>query len=133
MSYNENDNTVSSFDDSASLDSAVPSQSKYLSKEDVDPPLLLTVAGMRLDELEVEGQRERKAVLYFKEDVKPMILNNTNKELLKIATGGTTVGEIKGKQIVAYNDPTVMFGKKAVGGIRLRAPKNRQPVDDVPY
>lgn len=121
------------FDDNATLDSTVPSQSKYLSKEDVDPPLLLTVAGMRLDELEIEGQRERKAVLCFTEDVKPMILNNTNKELLKVATGGETVGQIRGKQIVVFNDPTVMFGKKAVGGIRIRAPKNQTPVDDVPY
>ena len=127
--YDE-DNVVSKFDDNATLDSTVPSQSKYLSKEDVEPPLLLTVAGMRLDELEIEGQRERKAVLYFAEDVKPMILNNTNKELLKAATGGETVGQIKGKQIVVFNDPTVMFGKKAVGGIRIRAPKNRQAEPD---
>jgi hypothetical protein len=53
--------------------------------------------------------------------------------LLKLATGGRTVGEISGKKIVVYNDPTVMFGKKAVGGIRIRAPKNQQPIDDVPY
>lgn len=123
----EGENTVSSFDDDTSLDSVVPSTSKYLAKEDVDPPLLLTVGGITLDEMEIEGNRERKSVLHFKEpNTKPMVLNNTNKELLKAVTGGRTVGEIRGKQIVVYNDPTVMFGKKAVGGIRIRAPKNQQ-------
>lgn len=130
----EDDNTISRFNDDVSLDATVPSTSKYLAKEDCDPPLLVTVGGMTLDEMETDGQKERKAVLHFQEaDIKPMILNNTNKELLKVVTGGRTVGEIRGKKIVVYNDPTVMFGKKAVGGIRIRAPKNQQPIDDVPY
>lgn len=120
------------------LDAAVPSKSNYLSKEDCDPPVLAEIAYMTQDEIEGDRGTETRAVLHFNGDLKPMILNNTNKELLKAITGARTVSEVRGKKIVCYNDPSIMFGKKMVGGIRIRAPKQQHVPeqtfdDDIPY
>lgn len=111
------------------LDDAVPRQSKYLAKEDCDPAILVTISGMTMDEIEVDNEQERRTVLHFNGELKPMILNQTNKELLKAITGANTVGGVKGKKVVLYNDPTISFKGKLVGGIRMRAAKN-QPQDD---
>jgi len=115
--------------DNTTLDDAVPRQSKYLTKEDVGQGLLLTVASVTMDEIEMDGRSERRTVLHFNGDSKPMVLNQTNKELLKVATGETTVGGIRGKTIVLFNDPTIMFRGEMKGGIRIRKAKN-QPAPD---
>jgi hypothetical protein len=113
--------------DNMTLDQAVPRQSKYLSKEDCEPPVLATIAGMGMAELEGDHGTENRTVLYFNGDLKPLVLNQTNKELLKAVTGATTVGEVKGKAIVLFNDNTIMFGGKMVGGIRIRAAQQDTP------
>lgn len=125
-------------DPNMSLDAAVPSKSKYIAKEDVERPVLAQISHMTTDMVEGDHGNEPRAVLHFDGDVKPLILNNTNKETLKAITGAETIGQLKGHQIVLFNDPTVMFGKKRVGGVRLRAPKNQaQPEpqfdEDIPY
>ena len=107
--------------DDTPLDKAVPKQSKYLTKEDCDPPLLVQIFNVTTDQVEGDHAVEERAVLHFHGDVKPMILNNTNKELLKAITGATTVGQLKNQQVVLYNDPTIMFRGKITGGIRIRA------------
>ena len=124
-------------DDSLSLDKAVPRKSKYLSKEDAVPAILVQISHLTADDVEGDNTVERCTILNFYGDVKPMILNQTNKELLKVATGETTAGGIKDKKIVLYNDETVMFGGRQVGGIRIRKPKNQpEPVefdDSIPF
>ena len=109
--------------DNMTLDQAVPSKSKYLTKDDCEPPLLVQIFQMTTDQVEADNVIEERAVLHFHGDIKPMILNNTNKELLKHITGATTVGGVKNHQIILYNDPTIMFGRKMVGGIRIRSPQ----------
>ena len=52
--------------------------------------------------------------------MKPMILNRTNASLIPVVTGARTAGEAKGKKVVVFFDPTVSFGGKAVGGLRLK-------------
>ena len=116
------DRTSVPMDDNMSLDQAVPSKSKYLSKEDCEPPLLVQIHYMSMDEVEGDNNViEHRAVLHFHGDVKPLILNNTNKELLKAITGATTIGQLRNQTVTLYNDPTIMFGRKMVGGIRIRA------------
>lgn len=124
---NDERNSVPMTDDTP-LDLAVPSKSKYLSKEDVVQPMLVQIYIMTTDEIEVDNAIESRAVLHFHGDVKPMILNNTNKELLKAITGATTVGQIRNQQVVLYNDPTIMFGRKMVGGIRIRSAQAPAPM-----
>ena len=108
--------------DDTPLDQAVPSNSKYLGKDDVFEPMLVQIWQMTTDEVDGDaGAIEQRAVLHFHGDVKPMILNQTNKELLKAITGATTAGGVKNHQIILYNDPTIMFGRKMVGGLRIRS------------
>jgi hypothetical protein len=97
--------------------------SKYLKKEDVESPLLLTMAEVSQESIGQGDEMEDKWILHFLEDVKPMVLNSTNMRLIEMATGSDDSDHWVGKKIVAYNDPNISFGGKIVGGIRLRAPQ----------
>jgi len=106
---------------SMSFDQLVPSNSKYLGKADVgEDGLLVTIKGFRMETLESDDGNEEKTVMHFLEDVKPMVLNRTNAQLVGVCTGAKTAGEAKGKQIVVYNDPTISFGGKITGGLRIK-------------
>lgn len=128
-----------SIHDDTSLDDTVPSESKYLKKEDVGDGRILTIAAFHKVELErSEGGSEVKTIVEWAEpDAKPMVLNQTNKEMLKIAADGLTVGEVKGKRVRVFNDPSVTFGGKVVGGLRIdhKAPPaaSKAPSDDVQF
>lgn len=125
------------------FDQLVPSKSKYLTKDDVgEDGVILTIKGFRMETLESDDGDEDKMVLHFMEDVKPMVLNRTNAQLVGVATGAKVAGEAKGKQIVVYNDPTVSFGGKITGGLRIKkvsgAPKQaatagNDPDDGIPF
>jgi hypothetical protein len=124
-----------------SFDQLVPKNSKYLSKEDVgEDGLVLTIKGFRMETLKSDEGDEDKTVVHFVEDVKPMVLNRTNAQLVGVATGAKTAGDARGKQIVVYNDPTVGFGGKIMGGLRIKkvsgTPKPapvRDELDDVKW
>lgn len=124
------------------FDNLVPSQSKYLAKGDVgEDGLILTIRGFKMESVKADEGDEDKVVMYFMEDVKPMIVNRTNSQLIGVATGTRTAGEAKGKQIVVYNDPTVGFGGKITGGLRIKkvagapksAPARAEFEDKVPF
>lgn len=96
--------------------------STYLSKEDVNAPFVATIDCVQIAELKNDDGSEQKPVLHWLDaQVKPMILNNTNWMVLEVAYGPDSDGWV-GKTIEVFVDPTVMFGKKAVGGVRLRMP-----------
>jgi hypothetical protein len=127
-----------------SFDQLVPSNSKYLTKDDVgEEGTVLTIKGFRMETLKTDDGEEEKMVLHFNEDVKPMVLNRTNAQLVGVATGAKTAGEARGKQIVVFNDPTVSFGGKITGGLRIKklvgAPKQMpkaeaaMPDPDIPW
>lgn len=124
---------------SMSFDELVPSKSNYLAKGDVgEDGLILTVKGFRMETIKSDDGDEDKMVMHFMEDVKPMVLNRTNSQLVGVATGAKTAGDAKGKQIIVFNDPTVGFGGKITGGLRIKkvvgaprpAPKSREPGSD---
>lgn len=103
------------------FDQLVPSESKYLSKSDVtEDGVILTIKGFRMETLKTDDGEEDKMVLHFMEAVKPMVINRTNAQLLGVATGCKTAGEARGKKIVVFNDPTVGFGGKITGGLRIK-------------
>jgi hypothetical protein len=127
---------------SMTFDQLVPSNSKYLTKDDVgEEGLVLTIKGFRMETLKGDDSEEDKMVLHFVEDMKPMVLNRTNAQLVGVCTGAKTAGEARGKQIVVFNDPTVSFGGKITGGLRIKkisgpprqaAPK-KDEADDIPW
>lgn len=100
-------------------------QSKYLSKDDCTPPILVTIAGCEKRNLAMETQpAEIKPVLLFQESTaKPMVLNPINTDLLMMIYPVKDTDEWIGKKVVLYNDPTISFGGRLTGGIRIRAPK----------
>lgn len=110
------------------FDSLVPSDSKYLAKADVGlKGRVLTIKGFRKELVKGDDGEEEKVVMHFEEDdVKPMILNRTNSQLIGIVTGAATAGEARGKKVLVVNDPTIAFGSKITGGLRLRP-------SDVPF
>lgn len=123
-------------------------ESNYIKKEDVgvngknltirDNPVHENVAG--------EGHPpEMKYVLYFKEAKKGAILNQTNIALIAHVVGSEETNDWVGKQIQLFEDPTVGYAGKIMGGIRVRhvsnatAPPTPAPIpnndfdDDIPF
>lgn len=94
--------------------------SKFLTKEDVEPPVIVTIK--RYEELNVEMENEperKKWVLWFEELDKPLVLNMTNGQRIEYLTGSGEFDAWIGKKITLYNDKTVSFGGKLTGGIRV--------------
>lgn len=128
---------------SLSFDQLVPSNSKYLTKDDAgEDGIVLTIKGFRMETLKGDDGEEDKMVMHFMEDVKPMVLNRTNSQLIGVVTGCKTAGEARGKQLVVFNDPTVGFGGKITGGLRIKkisgapkaAPAKAEELDDgIPF
>lgn len=107
--------------DSLTFDQLVPSESKFLKRSDVgEDGAILTIKGFRMETVKGDEGDEEKIVMHFVEDVKPMILNKTNANLLRVVTGVSTAGEAKGRQIVVYDDPTISFGGRITGGLRIK-------------
>ncbi len=107
---------------SLSFSQLVPTQSNYLKKDDVgEDGVILTIKGFKQETLKSDTGDETKIVMYFMEEgYKPMVLNTTNATILGKITGCATAGEARGKQIVVYDDPTVSFGGKNTGGLRIK-------------
>ena len=127
------------------LDALVPTTSKYLAKEDVGSGVNLTIAKFTREMVGNGSDADERAVLYWQENVKPMVLNKTNKNRIKHYLNATTAEEVMGKQVNVYNDPDIEFGGETVGGLRIRsiqdlsAPNPQGPLgaaldtDDIPY
>jgi hypothetical protein len=119
--------------------------SKFLRKEDFDEDRVMTIKGVKLEEMPGEGS-DQKWVLYFREEAKGMALNVTTIRVLEKAFGDDSDNWV-GKKVMVYVDPNVSFGGRVVGGLRLRPPKNagasqpapKQPEpagefdDDIPF
>jgi hypothetical protein len=100
--------------------------SKFLKKEDVGAGVLVTISHITQENVAKDGaDQETKAVMHFHELDKPLVLNSTNGQLIAGITGHDSDIERNwiGARIVLYNDPTIQFGGRIVGGIRVRAPK----------
>lgn len=100
-------------------------ESKFLKKEDVEPPKLVTIRGFSQQNAGRDDAPEMKWTMSFIELPKPMVMNSTNLQLAAQALGSDDTDNWIGKQVVLYNDPSVQFQGKLIGGIRIRAPKKR--------
>jgi hypothetical protein len=101
-------------------------ESKFLKQTDVGSGALLTVSGCTQHNVAQQGaDPEMKWCLSFAETDKPLVLNTTNIQLCEHVFGSDDTDDWTGKKIVLYTDPNVSYGGKLVGGIRVRAPRNR--------
>lgn len=101
-------------------------ESKYLKKEDCGKGILVTITELTQENVAKQGDEpDMKYCLWFEEQGKPLVLNTTNAALIKGITGEEDTDNWIGHKIVLYEDPNIMFAGKLVGGIRVRAPKNK--------
>lgn len=125
---------------SLSFTQLVPTQSNYLKKDDVgEDGVILTIKGFAHETIKGDNGDETKVIMHFVEEgYKPMVLNSTNSVVLGKITGAATAGEARGKQVVVYDDPSVSFGGKVTGGLRLKKvqgapsqPRQAKPVNNL--
>lgn len=106
--------------------------SRFLKKDDVQKPMLVTIGDIEQVNVAPEGQpAENKWTMTFPELDKPLVLNSTNMHIVGAVYGEDTDGWL-GQKIVIYSDPNVSFGGKLVGGLRLRAPKQTKAAPPPP-
>lgn len=98
--------------------------SKFLKKEDVGEGVTCTITGVSQENVAKEGvDPEMKWCLHFSNLDKPLVLNSTNMQLIAKFLGSEDTDDWEGKKIILYDDPSVSFGGKLTGGIRVRAHK----------
>ena len=101
-------------------------QSKFLTRADVGPGKLMTITEVFQENVAKEGAPEElKWCIGFHESEKPMVLNSTNGQLIAQITKSEDTDGWAGHKVVLYDDPSISFGGKLVGGIRVRAPRNQ--------
>lgn len=78
----------------------------------------------------VAGRKGNHNIAYFKENIKPLVLNATNSKIVKKFAGGSPfVENWKNIYIEVYIDETVKMKGEIVGGVRIRPV---QPIKDKP-
>ena len=121
----------------------------YLGKEDFPQDTLVTIKNVVMEEIKSEsGSAQNKPVMYFSGASNPeldlnrgMVVNSGNWDVIEEISGHDDSDKWSGVSVVVYVDPSVMFGSKRVGGLRIREPKQSQatqntpppPADDVPF
>ena len=102
-------------------------QSNYIAKGDL--PILATISQVDFEMVGGEDEpKERKVVVHSLQfplrpdgERKGLIINKTNWINIEEAFGQDTDSWIN-KQIEVYVDPSIMYGGKRIGGVRVRIP-----------
>jgi hypothetical protein len=101
------------------------SNSKFLSKSDVpEQGQVLTIAGFGIEEMR---DKTRKPYVTWVEQVKPLLLNKTNRSRLEVICGTSQTEAMVGRKVVVFNDPLVEMSGQVVGGLRIRPVANPVP------
>lgn len=96
-------------------------RSRFLKKEDVDPPIDVTITAVKQDNVAMQDDApDMRYVMFFKELEKGLVLNVDNGELLTDITGSDDSENWIGHQVQLWSDPSVKYGGKRVGGVRIR-------------
>lgn len=94
--------------------------SKYLTQHDVDSRVKVTFQAYREENVAQQGEPVRKKWIFkFHELDKPLVMNFTNGEIITELFGTDQFDKWLGKQVLLYRDPTISFGGKKTGGIRV--------------
>lgn len=69
----------------------------------------------------VAGKKGNFNIAYFKDKIKPLVLNQTNSKIIKTFAGGSPfVEDWKDMPIELYIDESVKMKGELVGGVRIR-------------
>lgn len=107
----------------------------FLKKEDLQGrEVAVVIERISLEEIKTDDGKEKKLVAHFAGKEKGLVLNRTTCEAIEAITGSDDTDQWAGATVVLYEDPTVKFGPKTVGGIRVkatRAPIRREPIEPI--
>lgn len=105
--------------------------SKYLKGTDVTPPKIVTIKGLKQENLAREDQPKKlRWTMLFEELDKPLVLNKTNLKRCAKACNSEETDDWIGMKIKLFFDEEVEFGGEQVGGIRVTSAAKKPPVDD---
>lgn len=97
---------------------------KFLAQDDVaEKPLVAKIDKAIREEVGDGENTETKTTLHFLDGIKPIVLNGVNWDTIESMYGDDS-DLWHGKEIEIYRDPTVRYGNKVTGGIRVRKPGN---------
>ena len=96
--------------------------SSFLKQSDFDESgAIVTVANIiEKNVARQDDPVEMKWLVLFAEFEKPMVLNTTNINALAKACGSDDTDDWAGKLVIVYVDPTIGYGGKTTGGLRIR-------------
>lgn len=101
----------------------------YLRSEDIKAEMTVTVKEVKRESLGRNEEAKDKPVAYFENIEKGLALNKVNSEALADIAKSREIEDWAGTKCVLYVDPNVQFGGKRVGGIRVKALKLEQKLD----
>lgn len=105
---------------------SVLKKSNFLTRADVGQGVLVTIKEVFEQNVAKEGAPEElRWCAAFNELEKPMVLNMTNGAIIAAITKSENTEDWTGHKVVLFDDPSVSFGGKLVGGIRVRAPRGK--------
>ena len=92
--------------------------SRFLTKEDCGDGITVTIDEVIEDNVAPADQvaQMRWTMTFQDPDIKPLVLNSTNGQLIAKFLGSDDTDDWKGKKVVLYHDENVSFGGKIVGG-----------------
>jgi hypothetical protein len=93
--------------------------SSYIKKEEC--PISGVIQSVEMQEIDGDNGKEKKVVAYIKGVEKGWIVNRTNGNIIADAYGDDTDAWV-GKTIELFNNPSVTYAGKRVGGISVRIP-----------
>lgn len=109
--------------------------SPYLSAADIVEPVALTIAKVALEVDKTKQTKESRNTAYFSEkeirpgeELKPMVLNVHNSEVLRDMCGTPFIEHWSGP-VTVYVDKNVKFGRDIVEGLRLK-PRTEQTLSE---
>lgn len=84
--------------------------------------LKFTIAQVKQEyDVKVAGKKGDFNIAYFKEGIKPLVLNSYNSKVVKsFANNDPYVESWKNIEVELYVDNSVKFGKETVGGVRIK-------------
>lgn len=106
----------------------------FLKQEDLQGKAVrVQIAHVGPEEVKDEnGKMEKKLLMHFVGKDKALILNRTNCEAVEAILGTDDYEAWIGAKVILFTDPTVKFGGKTVGGLRIRADAPSKPVPPPP-
>jgi len=100
--------------------------SPFFKAADLNTPVLVTIRDIVQQNVAADDKPvDEQWVISFFETDKALVCKSVNRELMAVALQSRNPNTWLNQKIVLFNDPTVMFGGKATGGVRVRAPKNQ--------